>query len=506
MNPRASKVGSGHSGAVPLRRTRPGLRAAGLAVALTALALVGGCEASEGTAGEAEPGVDVSGGSGAVSTDPASPGLQGADTQLDESRRTAIVRAASRVSPAVVSVNVIRTQRVRPRSLFDELFVPPGASRQVPGLGSGFIYDPSGLVVTNEHVVRDADRIMVTLPDGRDFEAELVGTDEQTDIAVLRIEGDDLPVAPVGTSEGLLIGEWTVAIGNPFGFLISSADPTVTAGVVSAVDRHIIQSEADQRGIYVGMIQTDASINPGNSGGPLVNALGEVVGVNSSILSRSGGSVGLGFAIPIDRVMRIASDLVEGGAVRRAWTGIDVEPAEADPWGRTRGVIVSRVAPGSPAEEAGIEEGDRLVSGNGRRLANPFDFEALILDQRAGDLIALGVETRDAPLEIRAETTPTVRAERVTVLRELELITVTPEVQSERGLRSDQGALVVGISDRLSGQLGIQQGDVLLQVNNRRVRSAEEAAQLFQAVAGTGTVRIYLERNQGISVRTFYWR
>ncbi|MDX1566720.1 MAG: hypothetical protein R3223_02900, partial [Longimicrobiales bacterium] len=145
-----------------------------LAIALTVATLVSGCDASEGTAGEAEPRVDFSQGANGPAA-PASPDLQVAAPQLDESRRTAIVRAASRVSPAVVSVNVIRTQRVRPRSLFDELFVPPGASRQVPGLGSGFIYDPSGLVVTNEHVVRDADRIMVTLPDGRDFEAELVG-------------------------------------------------------------------------------------------------------------------------------------------------------------------------------------------------------------------------------------------------------------------------------------------------------------------------------------------
>ncbi|MFP4623983.1 MAG: S1C family serine protease, partial [Gemmatimonadota bacterium] len=223
---------------------------------------------------------------------------QGVQDGIAASRRTAIVRAAERVAPAVVSVNVIRRQRVQPRSLYEQFFLPPGAEREVQGLGSGFIIHQDGLVLTNEHVLRGASEVVVTLADGRDFAAEVVGTDEVNDLALVRLhtEDEELPVAPLGRSDGLLIGEWVVAIGNPFGYLLSNTEPTVTAGVISGIRRNIIPTDGGNRGYYLGMIQTDASINPGNSGGPLVNAEGDVIGVNSSIFSRSGGSEGLGFA------------------------------------------------------------------------------------------------------------------------------------------------------------------------------------------------------------------
>ncbi|HKJ92277.1 MAG TPA: trypsin-like peptidase domain-containing protein, partial [Longimicrobiales bacterium] len=195
---------------------------------------------------------------------------------IDAARRTAIVRAANEVAPAVVSVNVTKRETVQPQSLWEGFFVPRGYEREVKGLGSGFIYDASGLILTNEHVVRGAQDIVVTLADGRDFAAKLVGTDEATDIAVIRItapRSDPLPVASPGTSNDLMIGEWVVAIGNPFGYLLSNPEPTVTAGVVSATGRNIVPSGNDSR-YYLDMIQTDASINPGNSGGPLVNADG----------------------------------------------------------------------------------------------------------------------------------------------------------------------------------------------------------------------------------------
>jgi serine protease Do len=235
------------------------------------------------------------------------------------------VRAAERVAPAVVSVNVIRREAMQARGLWESFFMPPGVSRDVPGLGSGFIIDRQGLVLTNEHVVRGATELVVTLRDGRDFEADLIGSDEVTDPALLRLRGvtSPLPVAPLGSSAHLIIGEWVVAIGNPFGFMLANAEPTVTAGVVSGVGRNIIpEGRGESGGWYLDMIQTDASINPGNSGGPLVNALGEVIGVNSSIISGSGGSVGLGFAIPMDRARRVAGDLQRNGSVRRygwAW-------------------------------------------------------------------------------------------------------------------------------------------------------------------------------------------
>ncbi|GMR13684.1 MAG: hypothetical protein BMS9Abin29_1897 [Gemmatimonadota bacterium] len=429
------------------------------------------------------------------------PSPQGSPDGLGQSRRTAIVRAANRVAPSVVSVNVIRTEQVR-RSVFDFFDPRTPRTRQSAGLGSGFFVRPDGYVMTNEHVVRGAQRIMVALPDGRDLPAELVGSDEVTDIAILRVTGRSLPVAPIGSSEDLMIGEWAVAIGNPLGYLFSNSEPTVTAGVISAIERHIVPSGADQ-GVYLGMIQTDASINPGNSGGPLVNSLGEVIGVNSSIFSRSGGSEGLGFAIPIRRALRVADDLIQYGEVKRPWVGVHVEPVKADAWGRTRGVLVSDVAPGSPAASAGIRGGDRLLEANGRRLVTPLDFQALLLDLRAGDSLTLGIDGRNRTVMLIASELPSVAAERVTVGDRMQLITVTPQVRAERKIRSESGALIVAIAADLAQATGFREGDVLLQMNNRAIDSAESAARLL-AQAG-GRVRIWFERNGGLTARDFRW-
>ncbi len=423
---------------------------------------------------------------------------------LDASRATAIVRAAERTAPAVVNVSVIREQQVQARTMWESFFISPQQRRRTAGWGSGVIVRSDGIILTNDHVVRDARQIKVTLPDGRDFSAELVGTDQVVDVAVLRIEGENLPVASVGSSTGLLIGEWAVAIGNPFANYFSDAEPTVTAGVISAINRNIMSS-SEENGFYLGMIQTDASINPGNSGGPLVNSLGEVIGINASIFSRSGGSEGLGFAIPIDRALRIADELVRHGEVRRAWIGVEVEPVEADEWGRTRGVRVSRVAPGSPGD-ADIQVGDRLLAANERSLAAPLDFESVLLDLSAGDELDLRIEGQPGPIRIRAEALPSVTAQRVTVLRDIQLITVTPQIRSERGLASDNGALIADITPEVSGQLGLREGDVLLQVNRTRVRSADEVARIFESLRGRGSMRIYFERNGGVVTRDFYWR
>ena len=340
----------------------------------------GDSEGNSALAAEGPSGVALETPAAAAAVTAAAPA---ASPQLTESRTTAIVRAANRVAPAVVSISVIRTQAVRPRTRYESFLMPPGGLQRSAGFGSGVIVRSDGIVLTNDHVITGADQIRVTLPGGRDFDATVVGTDPVADIAVLRIQGSDLPFAPVGTVEGLMIGEWALAIGNPLGNYASDTEPTVTAGVVSAVNRNIVPS-SDDGSFYFGMIQTDASINPGNSGGPLVNAAGEVIGINASIISRSGGSEGLGFAIPIDRALRIADDLLRTGDVIRAWVGVDVEPVEADPWGRTRGVRVSRVVDGSPARTAGLEAGDRLLAANGRALTGPLDFEGVLLDLRAG--------------------------------------------------------------------------------------------------------------------------
>ena len=279
-----------------------------LGVALTSTA----CESSVPDAGAALPS------SAAVATQvdtrfeqertqDAPEALRTAAGQLADSRQTAIVRAAERVFPGVVTISIITTQQVQ--TFFGT------RQQRGGGYGSGFVIDAeAGIIMTNNHVIQGAERMQVTLSDGTDLEAELVGTDEVTDVAVLRITTPHpLTQVPLGTSSDLLIGEWAIAVGNPFGVEVSNSEPTVTTGVVSATGRHLVPSQGDES-FYLGMIQTDAAINPGNSGGPLVNVLGQVIGVNSSIFSRSGGSEGLGFAIPIDRALRVAEDLISLGS------------------------------------------------------------------------------------------------------------------------------------------------------------------------------------------------
>ncbi len=430
------------------------------------------------------------------------PSGQAHSDPVSGSRNNAIVAAAARVAPAVVSVNVIRTEQVQTRGSFFDPFPMP-RTRRSRGLGSGFIVSADGVNLTNDHVVRDAERIMVALPDGRDFEAELLGADQLTDVAVLRIRGADLPVAPVGTSEGLLIGEWSLAIGNPFGNLFSNSEPSVTAGVISGTGRHIIPDDED-RVVYLGMIQTDASINPGNSGGPLVNSLGEVIGVNSSIFSRSGGSEGLGFAIPIDRAIRVANDLLTSGEVKRAWLGFEVDASEQDIWGRTHGVAITSVSPSSPAARAEISLGARVITANGKALRTPLDFESLMLDLEEGESVALGIEGRRDPVILVSEALPSISADRVTALEQMELITVTPGLRAERSLSYETGALIVNIERDLESRIGLRAGDVILQVGRQRVESAEEAAGALRRASGSFPV--YIERNGEVVVRRLIFR
>ena len=424
------------------------------------------------------------------------------EQEISRSRNTAIVEAAGRVAPAVVSVNVIRTEQVQPTGSFFDPFPMPRTQRR-RGLGSGFIVSIEGVILTNDHVVRDAERIMVTLPDGRDFEAELVGTDQLTDVAVLRIRGTELPVVPLGTSAGLLIGEWSLAIGNPFGNLFSNSEPSVTAGVISGTERHIIPDDED-RVVYLGMIQTDASINPGNSGGPLVNSVGEVIGVNSSIFSRSGGSEGLGFAIPINRAIRVANELMASGEVNRAWLGFKVDAGDEDIWGRTHGVAVSSVSPSSPAAHAEIAEGDRVVTANGRALRTLLDFESFMLDLQEGESIALGIEGRPGSVTLVSEALPSISADPVTALEQMELITVTPGIRAERNLGYETGALIVDIGRDLEGRIGLRVGDVILQIDRLLIESAEQAAEVLRR--GSGNVVVYIERKGEVLVDRLIFR
>lgn len=222
------------------------------------------------------------------------------------SRQNAITRAVAEVEPAVVSVNVIKTQIVRGRmgspafgfGFFDffDFFGP--MQRQVQSLGSGIIYDPQGFIITNAHVVQGATEIKVVLTDNREFDAELIGLDAELDVAKLRIKGNNLPFARLGDSEDIMVGEWSIALGNPYGYVMNDAKPTVSVGVISALGRNLDFGSSR----HYNLIQTDTAINQGNSGGPLVNIHGEVIGINTLIISESGGNIGLGFAVPINAV------------------------------------------------------------------------------------------------------------------------------------------------------------------------------------------------------------
>ncbi len=418
---------------------------------------------------------------------------------LAQSRRTAIVDAVQRLGPSVVSISVTSRVRVAQRSMFDLFFVPRRSERLVQGYGTGFIIRPDGVIITNHHVVADADAIVVTLPQGEEYTAELVGVDPVSDIAVLRIGEQDLPTAPIGQSTDLLIGEWVVALGNPYGYLLGNTEPTVTAGVVSATGRNLLPS-SDNEGLYLDMIQTDAAINPGNSGGPLVNTLGEVVGVNSSIFTSSGGSIGLGFAIPIERAVRVAEEILANGTVRRAWTGLEVAGADAmRNWKRQGGVVVLSVAPDGPAARAGIRSESVLIEANGRSLRNYLDWEAVKLGLHVGDSVTITYRDSDDTRTrvLITDDLPTVTAERVKVLEALELVTVTSSIQSERGLQSSTGALILAISDEASQATGLRQGDVILRIGRVDIKSASEVSNMLASFEPGQRFRLVLERGGG---------
>ena len=430
---------------------------------------------------------------------------------LESARRTAITQAVERVAPAVVTVQTESVERVQPDA-FDFFFGGGRGTRErtSAGIGSGFIVRADGQIVTNAHVVAGATRVFVAMRDGTTYPAKVVGIDELNDVAVVDIEATNLPVAPLGSSSDLLVGEWAIAIGNPYGFLLGNSEPSVSAGVISGVGRNLL-GRAEGGGAYLDMIQTDAAVNPGNSGGPLVNALGEVIGVNSSIYSPSGGSIGLGFAIPINRVRRIAEDLAAHGAVRRPWIGIKLRMPQSDLDARATlaaGAIVQSVVPGSPAARAGIATGDRLVRAAERPIRNPFDWDALLLELRVGEQVPLVVARngREQQLNVTIADLPEVNAPKVEVLKELELVTLTPAIRAERSVRSASGAVIYKASARIGQELGLQEGDVIVQVNRTPVASADEAARALDYYGGRGPIRLFFERGGQVYSTDFYIR
>jgi serine protease Do len=342
----------------------------------------------------------------------AAPESSAAFREPGESRRTAIVEAARRVGPAVVTLSVEQTRVVQTSPLpfgsefFEPFFrdmIPQYRYREViPTMGSGFLISGDGYLLTNDHVVHAADKIKVILPDGRTFQGKVIATHPQYDLAVLKIDGKSLPAAPMGSSSDLMVGEWAIAIGNPFGYLLNDTQPTVTAGVISATHRDI-KSQSETGGIYKNMIQTDAAINPGNSGGPLVNAEGRVIGVNTFIFTKSGGSEGIGFAIPIDIAKKVVDEVIKYGRVRNVWIGVrtwDLTPYLAERLGTTdrRGLYVASLERGSPADKAGVRVGDIIRTVNGTPVRDSEEAYRAIFGANVGDTITLAVE-RDAKLQ-----------------------------------------------------------------------------------------------------------
>ena len=428
---------------------------------------------------------------------------------VSDSRRSALTRAVERVAPAVVTVQTEAIERVPSDPFFDWFYGPSQSQRIVPGLGSGFIVAPQGVVVTNAHVIANARSVSVMLRDGSVHPAQILGTDEANDIAVLKINRQNLPVATLGNSTTTLIGEWAIAIGNPYGFVLGNSEPTVTAGVISGVGRNLL-ARGEGPSANFDMIQTDASINPGNSGGPLVNADGEVIGVNTSIYSPSGGSVGIGFAIPINRVRRIVDDLVNHGEVRRPWIGVRLRnPQTANiREAITAGAVIASVIPGSPAAAANLRPGDVILRAGQRPIRNTFDWEAALLDLRVGDNVALRVRrgTRESDVTVGVKDLPDVGAPRVQVLRDLELTSLTPAIRAERGIRSEAGALIVRAGQSIAEELGIQPGDVIVQINRSTITSAETAARALEYYGSRGVIQMTLERGRGYFTTEFVMR
>jgi len=329
------------------------------------------------------------------------------DTNNDEisnSRRNIITGTVQKVSPAIVGINVIEIREYKDpfSNLFDDPFFQRffgnrgTYSQEVKGLGSGYIISPDGYIVTNDHVAGNATKITVTLTDGRTFDAKVIGSDSASDICLIKIEGDDLPYVTLGNSDDIIIGEWVIALGNPFGLFELNDKPTVTVGVVSATGMNL---DAINDRYYLNMIQTDAAINGGNSGGPLVNSLGEVIGMNTLIFTagNNSGSIGLGFAIPVNKIKRITEELKENGSIDRNFEigmriqTIDEGIAKYYHLKNAKGVIVTKVYPDTPAERGDMEVGDIIVEIEGYKISNENSIFSVFHEFRAGQTITLKI-------------------------------------------------------------------------------------------------------------------
>ena len=359
--------------------------------------------------------------------------------------------------------------------------VPPGDEEMPRGVGSGFIVSADGYIMTNAHVVEGADEVYVTLTDKREFKAKIIGSDKRSDVALVKVEGANLPRLTIGDSNKIRVGEWVIAIGSPFGL-----DNTVTAGIVSA--------KARDTGDYLPLIQTDVAVNPGNSGGPLINMRGEVIGINSQIYSRSGGYMGISFAVPIDEAMRVMDQLKTAGRVTRGRIGVQIgevskEVAESLGLAKTQGALVSRVEPGGPAEKGGVEAGDIILKFNGVAIERSSDLPRMVGNIKPGSKAVLTVwrkgSTRDLNLTVtELEPQAVVKRDEKKPKPEvsanaLGLVASDLSEAQKRELKLD-GGVTVDSAEGAAARAGFRAGDVILRLNNVDIKDARQ----FNALVG----------------------
>ena len=418
-------------------------------------------------------------------------------------------RIVEQNGPAVVNVSVSRKAPVGvqgpfpgipeddPMYEFFRRFGPPQQQGEQPlqrGQGSGFIVSADGIILTNAHVASEATDIVVKLTDKREFDAKVIGVDKRSDIAVLKIEAKNLPVVKIGNPAHLKVGEWVAAIGSPFGL-----ENTITSGIVSAKARALPDEN------YVPFIQTDVAVNPGNSGGPLFNMNGEVVGINSQIFSRTGGYMGLSFAIPIDVAMNIKDQLQQNGKVTRGRIGVqiqEVNQALAKSFGlsKTQGALVSVVEPGSPADKAGLRSGDVVLGVNGKEIDQLSDLTTAIAGIKPGTSARLQVWRNGSRQDINV-TVGELTEQKVAALEPSEQgsaaslgLTLRELAPEERAKLKTDGGLVVQNTSGVGARAGIQAGDVILALNETPVKSVEQLKQLVKKSAKT--VALLVQRNE----------
>lgn len=381
------------------------------------------------------------------------------------------------------------------RRFFQERPELPG-ERQANSLGSGFLISADGYILTNAHVARDADKIIVRLSDQRERPAKVIGADDMTDVALLKIEGENLPVVKIGDSDALEVGEWVLAIGSPFGL-----EHTATQGIVSAVGRNL------PSGAYVPFIQSDVAVNPGSSGGPLFNLRGEVVGVNSQIYSSTGGYMGLSFAIPIKLAMQVAEQMKATGEVTRGWLGVLLQAvnndlAEAFQLDRPRGALVAQILPDSPAASAGFKQGDVILRYGGEPVEESSQLPRMIGATPVGKTVAMSVLRNGQPLEIKAtiarlEPPPEAPVATMDEHSDPHLgVTVADLSNEQRRILGpeEQGVLVTALEEGPAANAGLYPDDIVLQINSMPIKSATQLVELAKELPKGKAIPLLVRR------------